>query len=103
MLRDTEIYIDRLARSAATDDPRWAQQWADQVAPLYRRRSIPMDDLINLGEGLRLAVQGYLTPAERVPVEAAVDASIKSFRWYRRLAGDARKRNRLLHFIYKGA
>ncbi len=103
LLRDTEIYIDRLALCAASSDSSWAQRWADQVAPLYRRRGIPMDDLINLGEGLRLAVQGYLSPAERVPIEAGVDAAIRSFRWYRRLAGDARKRNKLLHFIYKGA
>jgi hypothetical protein len=103
LLRDTEIYVDRLALCAASLDPGWAQRWADQVSPLYRRNGIPMDDLIHLGEGLRLAVQGYLSPAERVPVEAGVDAAIQSFRWYRRLAGDARKRNKLLQFLYKGA
>jgi len=27
---------------------------------------------------------------------------VKVYRWYRRLSGDARKRNRLIHTIYKG-
>ena len=36
-------------------------------------------------------------------MHAAIDAGIAQFRWNRRIAGDARKRNRLLEFIYKGA
>jgi hypothetical protein len=32
-----------------------------------------------------------------------VDAMIERFRWNRRIAGDARKRNRILQAIYKGA
>ena len=33
---------------------------------------------------------------------AALDAGIATFRWYRRIAGDARQRNRLLAALYKG-
>ena len=36
-------------------------------------------------------------------LDAAIDAAIAVFKWHRRLAGDARKRNPLLAFIYKGA
>jgi hypothetical protein len=36
-------------------------------------------------------------------VDAAIDEAIKVFRWHRRLGGDARKRNALLSFLYKGA
>jgi hypothetical protein len=36
-------------------------------------------------------------------VDAALDASIEVLLWHRRLAGDARKRNPLIAFIYKGA
>jgi hypothetical protein len=36
-------------------------------------------------------------------VDGAVDAMIDRFRWHRRIAGDARRRNRLLAAIYKGA
>jgi hypothetical protein len=36
-------------------------------------------------------------------MHAAIDAGIAQMRWNRRIAGDARKRNRLLAAIYKGA
>jgi hypothetical protein len=62
-----------------------------------------MDDVIQLCEGLRLASASVLAPAERPAADAAIDNAIKVLRWHRRLAGDARKRNRLLAAIYKGA
>ncbi len=37
-----------------------------------------------------------------VPADATLDAAIKVYRWHRRLAGDARKRNALLQLLYKG-
>ena len=103
LLRDTEIYIDRLAKSLASADPSFTREWADQVAPVYRRRRVSMDDMVRISEGLRLAVKGVLAPAERPPVDLALDGAIASFRRFRRIAGDARPRNRLLQFIYKGA
>jgi hypothetical protein len=103
LLRDTEIYLDRLARSLASADPGFAREWADQVAPVYRRRRVPMDDLVRLSEGLRVAVRIVLAPGETGPIDTALDAAIVVFRKYRRIAGDARKRNRILRFIYKGA
>jgi hypothetical protein len=44
-----------------------------------------------------------LDPREQATANAALDTAIKVFRWHRRLAGDARKRNRILQAIYKGA
>lgn len=103
LLRDTEPLIDRLAIAVAADDRTAVAAFADWVAPLYRRRKVPMDDLINLCEGLKVAVPAVLAPAELVVAEAALDEAIRIFRWNRRLAGDARKRNRLLAALYKGA
>jgi len=103
LLRDTDVYIDRLAKSLSISDPSFARTWADAAAPLYRRRRVAMDDLVRISEGLRLAVRSVLAPGEREPVEVALDEAIASFRRYRRIAGDARKRNRLLLFLYKGA
>ena len=77
--------------------------WAEQLAPVYRRRRVPMDDLTQLGEGFRASVRSVLGPDEQPAADAALDAAIEVFRWHRRLAGDARKRNRLLQLIYKGA
>jgi len=80
-----------------------ARVFAEAVPPMYRRRKVPMDDLINLSESIRTAVGAILPLADMSPVDATVDVMIERFRWNRRIAGDARKRNRLLQAIYKGA
>ena len=103
LLRDTETFIDRIAVCVAENDSLPARDFADQVAPLYRRRRVPMDDLVLVWEGLRAAMAATLGDAEAGPMHAAVDAGVAQFRWYRRIAGDARKRNRLLQLLYKGA
>ncbi len=103
LLRDSEIFIDRLARSVASDDPTFMSTFADQVSPLLRRRQVSVDDAARLLEGIRAASAAVLSPAEREPADRAIDAGIAVFRDYRRLAGDARKRNPLLAAIYKGA
>jgi hypothetical protein len=103
LLRDTQIFIERLALSVAANDPRPMSEFADQVVPVYRRRKVSMDDLIRLDEGLRAAAAPYLTGEEAAPMHAAIDAANAVFKWNRRIAGDARKRNKFLEFIYKGA
>jgi hypothetical protein len=103
LLRDTGILIDEVAASIATDSVTAIHVWAEQASVIYRRRRVPMDNVIALCEGLREACQAVLTPAERAPADAALDAAIERFRWQRRIAGDARKRNRILQFLYKGA
>jgi hypothetical protein len=103
LLRDTEPMIDRLAYALDYGDPNGLAAWADWVVPLYRRRRVPMDDLIAMCEGLRLASTSVLSPVERPAADAAIDEAISVLRWHRRIAGDARKRNRILAAIYKGA
>lgn len=102
LLRDTEIYLERIARAIAADDPAQVGLWADWVVPAYRRRKVPMDDLVTLSEGLRAALPAILSPSERIPAEAAIDEAMAVFRWNRRIAGDARRRNRVLAAIYRG-
>jgi hypothetical protein len=103
LLRDMDTFIDRLALSIGSNDTAPMAEFADQVVPLYRRRKVSMDDLIKLFEGLRAAAGAHLTVEEAAPMHAAIDAAIAVFKWHRRIAGDARKRNRLLQAIYKGA
>jgi hypothetical protein len=103
LLRDTAALIDRVVDSLADGDVERARAFAEAVPPMYRRRKVPMDDLINLAESIRAAIGAILPVADRGLVDAAVDAMIDRFRWHRRIAGDARKRNRLLAAIYKGA
>jgi hypothetical protein len=102
LLRDTDILIDRLALSVASYDPLPMREFADQVVPVYRRRKVSMDDLVKLFEGLRAAAGSFLTGDELALLHTAIDEAIKVFKWHRRIAGDARKRNRFLQAIYKG-
>jgi hypothetical protein len=102
-LRDAELLAERFATAVAEDDPGVAGEYADWTAPVYRRKRVPLDDLINLCEGLRSAIAGAAAPPVADAADAAIDAAIAQFKWHRRLAGDGRKRNALLQFIYKGA
>jgi hypothetical protein len=103
LLRDSEIHIERLARSVAADDPYFLTEFADWVAPLYRRRRVPMDDLIVLSEAVRQASVSSISANARASADRAIDAAITVYRRHRRLAGDARRRNPILAAIYKGA
>jgi hypothetical protein len=102
-LRDAELIADRLALSVAAGDPAPAREYADWTSPVYRRKRVPLDDLINLCEGLRSALPSVVDGRALADAEAAIDGAIAQYRWHRRLAGDARKRNAFLQFIYKGA
>jgi hypothetical protein len=103
ILRDTAVLVDRVVEALADGSPERAYVFAEAVPPMYRRRHVPMDDLINLSEGIRAAVGAILPLADMGLVDRTIDGMIERFRWHRRIAGDARKRNRLLEFIYKGA
>jgi hypothetical protein len=103
LLRDAAVLIDRVVDAIAANDPGPARAFADATPPAYRRRKVPMNDLINLAEAIRTAIGAMLAPADMGQVDAAVDAMNERFRWHGRIAGDARKRNRLLQAIYKGA
>jgi hypothetical protein len=101
-LHDAELLAERVALAVATDDPTAAREYAVWTAPVYRRKKVPLDDLINLCEGLRVALPAVLAPDELPSAGRALDEAIGRYRWHRRIAGDARKRNAFLQFIYKG-
>ena len=101
-LRDAELLIERVALSVASGDTTFTRTYADMVAPLYRRRFVPLDDQIALCNGIRASLPGVLTPDELASAGEALDAAIEVYRWHRRLAGDARKKNALLQLLYKG-
>lgn len=102
LLRDAELLAERVALAVAADDPSPARDYASATSAVYRRRGVPMDDLVALCEGLRTALPSVLTPGELPAAGAALDAAIEVYRWHRRLAGDARKKNAFLQFLYKG-
>ncbi len=103
LLRDASLLGERVGLCVAAASPGPAHDYADWTAPLYRRRRVPMDDLVALCEGLRVALPSILAPAEMAAASAALDAAIEVYRWHRRIAGDARKKSAFLQFLYKGA
>jgi len=103
LLSDLVAFVDRLVTSLASGDPHAMATFADLVAVRYRKRKIQMDDLITLCNGLRRAAAAFVEPSAMPPIDAGLDEAIAVFKWHRRLAGDARKRNPFLAFIYKGA
>ena len=103
LLSDLVAFVDRLITSVASGDPHAMATFADLVAVRYRKRKIQMDDLITLCNGLRRAAAAFVEPSAMPPIDAGLDEAIAVFKWHRRLAGDARKRNPFLAFIYKGA
>jgi hypothetical protein len=103
LLRDAEVFVDRIALCVAGNDSHWLREFADMTAPVFRRRAVPMDDVVLLLEAIRSTVRGVLSAEETVPADAAIDEAVALLRDYRRIAGDARRRNPILAAIYKGA
>jgi hypothetical protein len=103
LLSDLEAFVDKLVTAVTTGHPHTMATFADLVAVRYRKRKIPMDDLVTICEGLRRAAVAVVEPSAEPVIDAAIDEAITVFLWHRRLAGDARKRNPILAFIYKGA
>lgn len=101
-LRDAELLLERVAISVAAADPAPAREYADWTSPMYRRKRVPLADLIALCEGLKAALPMVLAPGESGEADRALDETIAEYRWHRRLAGDAGKKNAFLQFIYKG-
>ncbi|HET7031174.1 MAG TPA: hypothetical protein VFI34_11730 [Candidatus Limnocylindrales bacterium] len=103
LLRDTVTIVDRVVESIAARDVEPARSYGEATPPVYRRRKVPMNDLILIANAVRSAIGATLPVGEMGEVDAALDAMIDRFKWHGRIAGDARKRNRLLAAIYKGA
>jgi hypothetical protein len=101
--QDSAAILEMVAAAVASADADVARGWAEQVVPVFRRRRVPMDDLVTIADAIRPVVDAALPPEAFAVASAALDRAIEVFRWHRRLAGDARKRNRLLALLYKGA
>lgn len=102
-LHDAELLAERVAMAVAEGGPDPAREYAEWTVPTYRRKGVPMDDLIALCRGLQVALPGILAPGEQAVAMIALDEAAAVYKWHRRLAGDARKKNALLQLLYKGA
>jgi GTP:adenosylcobinamide-phosphate guanylyltransferase len=102
LLLDATLLAERVAMAVETDNPGLAREYAEWTTSVYRRRRTPMDDLIRLCEGLRGAMPIALATADLPLADPALDQAIATYRWHRRIAGDARRRNWFLQLLYKG-
>ena len=103
LLADTEALTNSLSIAVASGNPAVLGSLAEHLAPRYRKRRVPLDDVIALCEALRVGARTVVAPSAGSAVDAAIDAAVAALKWHRRLAGDARKRNPFIAFIYKGA
>ena len=101
-LHDAQLLAERLSIAVGIDEPSPMREYAEMIAPVYRRKRVPLDDIVALCEGLRAALLGVLAPAALATANVALDEAIAVLKWHRRLAGDARKKNAFLQFLYKG-
>jgi hypothetical protein len=100
---DVDSMVNRMADAVSANHPGAIGRWAEMVVPRFRKKRVSMDDLTLLFEGLRRAAPAAVEPDSMPIVDDAVAQAIAVFKWHRRLAGDARRRNPILAFLYKGA
>ena len=102
-LRDAELMIERVALAVASGDTTFTRTYADMVVAALSApvRPARRPDRALQRDPRRPAGRADARGAARSPA-TALDAAIEVYRWHRRLAGDARKKNPILQFLYKG-
>ncbi len=101
-LRDYARHVEQLARAMETGDSYYVAQYGEWLVPLYRRREVPMKDVLALLGGLRDAAATVLTPAENEVAAEHFGRWVSKLQHHRRLAGD-HKGNSVVRFFWKGA
>ena len=102
LLRDGEVFVERLALCVASDDTCFLREFADQTATVYRRRKVAVMDVIGLLEGIRAGARGVLSADEMASADRAVDEAVKVYRRFHNIRGDAREWNPVTSKLYKG-
>jgi hypothetical protein len=102
LLRDTELLVERLAMCLGSDNPRWLVEYAEWIAPIYRRRGVSLLDICALGDGIRAVLAADLGQDERATAELSLEAATAIWKRNSRLAGDRHKRNALWKWLYRG-
>lgn len=102
LLRDSERHLEQLARSMESGRDYYVTGYAEWLVPVYRRRRIPMRDLMALLAGLQVAVATVLTPSERDAADSFFESWNDTLKHHQRLPGD-HKGNKLIRFFWKGA
>lgn len=102
LLHDSEGHLEQLAKSLETGRDYYVTSYAEWLVPIYRRRHVPMRDLMALLGGLQVAVSTVLSPTEREAVTGFFERWGDALKHHQRLPGD-HKGNKLIRFFWKGA
>jgi hypothetical protein len=102
LLSDGELLVDRLATCVSSGEIRWLTEYAEWIQPVYRRRRVPLGDLVAICTGIREKVAPQLGPDELAVAERSLDAAIAILARNSRLGGDGHKRNALWKWLYRG-
>ena len=103
LLRDLATILDQVAVALESRNRGAFIAWCEALVPAYRRRSVPMDDLTRLMEQLERTTAAALEPGPAAEANAILAEAGATFKAHRRLGGDAKKKNPVVDFIYKGA
>ena len=103
LLRDLGTFLNELATAIETGHRDAFVSWCEALVPAYRRRGVPMDDLRRLMEELQRTSAAGLEPGPASEAGALLAEAATTFKAHRRLGGDAKKKNPIIDFIYKGA
>lgn len=102
LLKDAEVLVGRLALCVAGDGTFWLKEFADQSAPVFRRRKIPVSDVISVLEGIRAGARGVLAEDEMASANRAIDDAVAVYKRFHHIRGDAREWNPVTSKLYKG-
>jgi hypothetical protein len=101
-LRDYEPHIRQIARALETGDDYFVTQYAEWLAPIYRRREVPMRDFATFVRALADVCGSVLSPDDAKVVGQLVERWLARLKFHGRLPGD-HAGNPIVRFFWKGA
>jgi hypothetical protein len=102
LLRDGELLTERLAMCLSSNETRWLRDFAEWVAPIYRRRGVSLLDLAAICAGIGKAAATRLDAVELEAATRALETATSILVRNSRIAGDRHKRNPLWKWMYRG-
>jgi hypothetical protein len=100
--RDGLRHVEQLARALESGEDRFAVQYVESIAPVYRHRHVPIGDVETLFLGLQDAAIEVTGEDARPEIERVMQAVLRTLDRPRHLPGD-RPRNRLIAFVWKAS
>jgi hypothetical protein len=101
-LRDLERHVQQLAKALATGKDYYVTSYGEWLVPVYRRRKVPIADVLALLAGLQAAASTVMSPDEKRVSDDLFERWVMVLRKHQRLAGD-HKGNSVIRFFWKGA